>query len=463
MRDGTVYQRHLKTCPQNEGGGRPAHRCRGPWAIVVDGPRSLDGKRRQVTRSGFASKAAALAALNEERDRLHGSDPGAGRVKVADYLASWLVGKRNLRPSSEALYRGHIDHHFVPALGHLRLGELRAEHVDHFQHQLLAEQRVAAATVRRIHATLRAALNSAVRRRLISYNSALQVELPAERRTPSVVWTPEQVGHFRDAVQTDRLAALWHLVVMTGLRRGEAVGLQWMDVESSGGVMRVRQQAVEVAGIVYLSEPKTRSGVRSVPLDAGTVTALRGHKAGQAAERLRAGATWQDTSFVFTDKLGRMLRPEGVSRAFRQAAGKACLPPIRLHDLRHTSASLALAAGVPLKVVSDRLGHSTIPPRRTCTPTSRRPSRRRPRTPSRGPCPASVCRSDGSPHLARFSEFAASRRASSAAAFNFCTGSAIWLLTRTPSWVRRSTGSSVLFGSAQRKRSATLPLSLRTR
>jgi integrase len=360
MRDGTVYQRHLKTCPADDGGGRPPHRCRGPWALVVDGPRGLDGRRRQVTRSGFASRAAALAALDEERDRLQGSEPGAGRVKVSDYLASWLAGKRNLRPSSVALYRGHIERHLAPALGHLRLSELRAEHVDHFLNELLADAGVSAATSRRIHATLRAALNGAVRRRLIPYNPALQVELPAERRAPSPVWTPEQVGHFLDVTQHDRLGPLWALVVMTGVRRGEAVGLQWGDVDLDAGVIRVRQQAVEVAGRVHLSEPKTRSGVRTVPLDSGTTAALRSHKAAQAAERLKAGAAWRDTGFVFTDELGQMLRPEAVSRAFRGAAARAELPRIRLHDLRHTSASLALSAGVPLKVVSDRLGHSTI-------------------------------------------------------------------------------------------------------
>jgi len=360
MRDGTVHQRHVQTCPKDEGTGRPAHRCRGPWALIVDGPRTLDGRRRQVTRSGFATKAAALAALNEERDRLQGCDPGAGRVKIADYLRSWLVSKRNLRPSSVALYRGHIDHHLVPALGHLRLGGLRAEHVDHFLHELLAGGQVGSSTVRRIHATLRAALNGAVRRRLIPYNPALQVELPAERRTPSSVWTPVQVGHFLDSVRSDRLSALWQLVVMTGLRRGEVVGLQVQDLDLEQHVLRLRQQAVEVAGRVHLSEPKTRSGVRTVPLDASTVSALRAHRASQATDRLKAGSAWQDTGFVFTDERGQMLRPEAVSRAFRTAAGAADLPVIRLHDLRHTSASLALAAGVPLKVVSDRLGHSTI-------------------------------------------------------------------------------------------------------
>ena len=203
-------------------------------------------------------------------------------MKVSDYLSSWLAGKRNLRPSSAALYRGHIEKHLAPALGHLRIGELRAEHIDSFLSQLLADAAVTAATARRIHATLRAALNGAVRRRLIPYNPALQVELPAERRTPSTVWTPEQVGQFLDAVQSDRLASLWHLVVMTGVRRGEAVGLQWRDVDLESTVMRVRQQAVEVAGRVHLSEPKTRSGVRTVGLDSGTVVALRSHRAAQA-------------------------------------------------------------------------------------------------------------------------------------------------------------------------------------
>ena len=191
---------------------------------------------------------------------MKGSEPGAGRAKISTYLSSWLAGKRNLRSSSIALYRGHIDHHMVPVLGHFRLGELRAEHVDELLQQLLARGEVSSATARRIHATLRAALNGAVRRRLIPYNPALQVELPAEIREPTLVWTPEQVGQFLDSVVGDRLASLWQLVVMSGLRRGEAVGLQWPDLDLDVGLMRVRQQAVAVGGQIRLSAPKTRAG-----------------------------------------------------------------------------------------------------------------------------------------------------------------------------------------------------------
>lgn len=195
---------------------------------------------------------------------MKGSEPGAGRAKISTYLSSWLAGWlpgwRNLRSSSIALYRGHIDHHMVPVLGHFRLGELRAEHVDELLQQLLARGEVSSATARRIHATLRAALNGAVRRRLIPYNPALQVELPAEIREPTLVWTPEQVGQFLDSVVGDRLASLWQLVVMSGLRRGEAVGLQWPDLDLDVGLMRVRQQAVAVGGQIRLSAPKTRAG-----------------------------------------------------------------------------------------------------------------------------------------------------------------------------------------------------------
>lgn len=360
MRDGTVHQRHVKSCPRGEDGTWQQHRCRGTWTFVLDGPRGLDGKRKQVTRGGFATKGDALSALREQADRLRGSEPGAGRQTVAAYLEDWLDGKRALRLSSRAAYCSHLDLYLRPVLGHLRLGELRAQHVDQLLALLLEERGVSAATARRVHATLRGALNSAVKRRLIPYNPALQVELPAEARSRAAVWSPDEVGRFLDAVEDEPLGRLYLLIVMTGLRRGEAIGLQWQDVDLDSGSLHVRQQVVGVGGTTHVGPPKTRAGVRTVPLDGATVLCLKKHRALQAEERSCAGASWRDTGHVFVAEDGSVLRPERVSRVFRVYLRRAGLPPIRLHDLRHTSASLALGAGVSLKVVSDRLGHSTI-------------------------------------------------------------------------------------------------------
>ena len=153
--------------------------------------------------------------------------------------------------------------------------------------------------------------------------------------------------------------ALFHLVGLTGLRRGEAVGLRWADVDVDGRVLRTTQQVVELRGGLVVGQPKTRSGVRAVPLDPGTLEVLAAHRGRQQAERQGWGTAWHDSGLVFRYENGRMLRPEYVTRRFQALARRAGSPVIGFHGLRHTNASLALAAGVPMRLVSDRLGHSS--------------------------------------------------------------------------------------------------------
>ncbi len=125
------------------------------------------------------------------------------------------------------------------------------------------------------------------------------------------------------------------------------------------GVVHVRQQVVAVGTEVRIGPPKTKAGERTVALSEATVAMLREHQARQRRERLAWGEAWHDSGHVFSYEDGRMLRPDHVTHLFRRLAKEAGLPLIRLHNLRHTSASLALAAGVPMNVVSDRLGHSS--------------------------------------------------------------------------------------------------------
>lgn len=194
---------------------------------------------------------------------------------------------------------------------------------------------------------------------MIPWNPALHVELPSADKPSTGVWTPEQLGAFLDYIAEDRLYAFFHLVALLGLRRGEALGLRWSDVDLDAGVLRVAQQLVETANGLLLKPPKTRRGLRAVPLDAETVTVLRRHHLRQLTEKAAWGKAWHQGDLVFARENGEWLRPEYVSHLFPRLTRDAGLDRIRLHDLRHTSASLALSAGVPMKVVSDRLGHSS--------------------------------------------------------------------------------------------------------
>jgi integrase len=161
-------------------------------------------------------------------------------------------------------------------------------------------------------------------------------------------------------VRGDRLYAAWLAAATTGLRRGEVLGLMWTDVDFDKGRLSVRRARVSSGGVVVLSEPKTRRSRRVVALDQTTTAALREHRTRQLEERLAWGAAWVDTGFVFTREDGTPLHPESLSKMFQWRVRRAGLPRIRFHDLRHTHATLALQAGVHPKVVSERLGHSSI-------------------------------------------------------------------------------------------------------
>jgi integrase len=335
------------------------------WGYVLDLPRGADGRRQQWRRSGYLTRKDAEAALADTLARLRDGQDVTAAITVGAWLDEWLAGKRRLRENTARSYRGHVDLYLRPHLGHVRLDQLRVTHVSRMFDVILTgnsgrDRPVGPVTLHRIRATLRAALNGAIRRRLINTNVAALVELPEATRPTVRVWSPGHAGRFLDRIGDDRLAPLYHLVIVSGLRRGEVCGLRWEDVDLDTGTLRVSQQLVSVAGKVQAGEPKTAHGARVVALDPGTVSVLRDHRRRQLEDRLRWGDAWTDSGLVFTRADGSRLDPSYVTRHFGRLVRAADLPVIRLHDLRHTSASIGLAAGESLKEISDRLGHSSI-------------------------------------------------------------------------------------------------------
>jgi len=365
-----------QACPKlrrSDGTWNPRH---GSWtyATSVQGP---GGKRQQIVRGGYATSTGARRDLGATREQVARGIVANDRLTTGQYFDEWLTSKTDVKRSTLRSYRQHGDRWLIPQLGHHRLRDLRVTHVA----EALAEVTSSDATRQRVRATLRAALADAVRQGLVPNNVAALVKLPPGKRpkalvwtaervarwreadelpSPVMVWTPTQLGAFLDAAADDRLYGLWHLIAHRGLRRGEACGLGWSDVDLDGARLTVRRQRVQLGTEVYEDIPKSDAGTRVVALDAGTVAALRAHRRHQIEDRMVWGPAWVDSGLVFVADDGAPLHPEAVTDRFHAIAAAADLPPIRLHDLRHGAASIMLAAGVDMKTVSETLGHSTL-------------------------------------------------------------------------------------------------------
>ncbi|MFE2443948.1 tyrosine-type recombinase/integrase [Streptomyces sp. NPDC059426] len=355
-RCGCRDQRHQQLgsrCPRLA--AEPDH---GTWTFAVDLP-SPDSRRHTVRRGGFPTQEAAAAAL---RRMLEGEDGGFSadpNQTVADYLTTWLTAKALvLKPTTMARYRNYVTADLIPALGQVRLDDLGYSHIAGFVHTQLAHGR-GKVTVHRCLATLSSALGDAVKHHRLSHNPARPTIIP---RPPSVerrIWTRNEATHFlRYCHAADPLMAdLVEVLIGTGMRKGEALGLHWADVHLPEGMLFIRctLSAVDNNRLV-LTAPKTRSSKNWIAISPRVAAALRRRRA--AAPDPRQHSTRGDLVFHRPD--GSALHPEYVLNHFHLLCRKAGVPRTTVHDLRHLAATISITADVPLTVVSKTLRHSTL-------------------------------------------------------------------------------------------------------
>ena len=285
------------------------------------------------------------------------------KLTVARYLDAWLDGRAaaGLRPSTVAGYRQRVEGYVVPRIGAVPLQGLSALDLDRL-YASLASEKLSLSTIRGVHAVVSKALADAERKGLVACNAARLATPPkssATRPPEMTVWTPVELASFLGMVQGHHYGPLMRTAAMTGLRRSEVCGLRWADVDLGAATLTVRQAVQPVGGRIVVGAVKTARSRRRVDLDAGTVAMLRAHRRTQASERLIVGAGWRDRDLVFTAPEGSPLNPDTVTQWFDRTVRRSSLPRIRLYDLRHTHATHLLAAGVNVKIVSERLGHAS--------------------------------------------------------------------------------------------------------
>lgn len=333
------------------------------WCYVIELDRGADGRRRQKRKGGFATEDAAEKAMRKElveRDRGAYVDPAT--CTTGEYLAEWLAATAPIRaPATHHAYETIVRVRLLPAIGGVPLAKLTPLHVRRLYGELAAAY--APKTLRATHNVLRQALAQAVAWRIVAANPTDGAAMPADKRRREIAtWTGPQAHRFLEATAGDDLHALWRLLLDGGLRIGEALALPWSHVDLDRGLVRVRRTLTKTAeGRWAIGEDaKTAAGRRTIAVAPETVAALRAHRTRQKGRRLRAHGLWRDRDLVFARGDGGHLNPGTVRAALGRATARHGLPRLTPHGLRHTCASLLMMGGMPLKVVSERLGHESI-------------------------------------------------------------------------------------------------------
>lgn len=344
-----------------KGDGSVFKRSDGRWIGYVDlGWR--DGRRVRkyvhgTNRDDVRDRVKAIARNVDE-----GLPPPSHSPRLSEFLAKWLAAaKPGLRPSTYESYEGVVRLHLVPEIGRLTLDRLGVDDIAALMDRKQRDAHLSSTTVRYILLILRNALNKAVRWGLITRNVASLVDPPRVAHRDVRVLSPEETRKLLDAGKGEAIEGLLVVAVSTGLRLGEALGLQWRDVDLERRQLRVTKSLQRISGRgQVLSETKTQRGRRALLLPIATVEALRAQRHFQSGLRKAAGSQWTERDFVFTSSTGRPLDPRNVQRMFKRVLRRARLPRMRFHDLRHSCASLLLSQHTDPRVIMETLGHSNI-------------------------------------------------------------------------------------------------------
>jgi integrase len=317
----------------------------------------INGKRKRKCLYGKTRKEVAKQLRQYQVQRDQGINIAPERLTVSQFLERWLadVVSQRCRLTTREVYRHNI-RRITKHLGGMQLAKLTSQQVQDMLKALVADG-YAPATVDRARDVLINALETAVQWELIPRNVAKLTTPPkVEQYRPRVLLLEEMQRLVAAAAPHRYLNVLCRLGLL-GLRKGEALGLRWQDIDFTAGTLHIAVNLQRVNGKLVLVRPKTHESQRTLPMPASLVTALHVHQARQRTDQLLAGSAWKEHGLVITTKIGTPLSPRRLLEDFTKLLQRAGLPHMRFHDLRHSCATLLLKAGEPIKVVQEILGH----------------------------------------------------------------------------------------------------------
>jgi integrase len=333
----------------------------GLWIGAISLGRDENGHYKKKTVSAHTEKEAWKKLRAQLRLIEDGLPPSNDRITVAQVLDEWLeiVLPRKVAPAALDNYRWAVRCHINPAIGSVRVSQLTPRDVDRLLTRKEAEG-LATSSVRRIRSVLSAGLKQAKDWDLISRNVAEASTPPRLQHKEGRALTDQEARTFVSSLQENRLEALYLVILWLGLRRGEALGLKWTDLDTKKHTLTIRRALKREHGGLVLGAVKTPKSRRSLYVPDELWRALQEHKRLQAAERSKAEENWREAGLMFTTEIGTPIDPRNFYRDFVKACERAKIGKLHPHELRHSAATLMLAAGVPIEVVSEVLGHSSI-------------------------------------------------------------------------------------------------------
>ncbi|MFC2041745.1 tyrosine-type recombinase/integrase [Chloroflexota bacterium] len=333
---------------------------KGTWSIVIELDRDANGKRKQKWVTFQGSHAEAKKRLTELQHQIDTGlyIPPTGKITLNEYLNQWLKDYcwSNLSPVTAQTYEYLVKKYIVPDLGKTIFTELKPQHLQYFYSKKLSSG-LSARTVHYLHTTLHKSLENALKLGIIARNPANAVDSPKPKRHEIKIMSESDMHLLLEFAKETQYYALFYTALFTGLRRSELLALRWSDIDLILCQLSVSRTFYQLHDrTLIFSEPKTAKSRRAVALTPSTVLVLNEHKAEQAKMRESLGLTLHDSDLVFSQYDGKPLLPDSVTQAWRHLVKRTGLKGIRLHDARHTHASLMLKAGVHPKIVQERLG-----------------------------------------------------------------------------------------------------------